>query len=244
MERRVAFVTGASRGIGKGIASELLSRGYCVAAAYNTNRELAEKAFGNKENAHIVRVDISKRDSIKDAITRTEKYFKKTVDILVNNAAIAQEKPFEEISDADWDTLFSINLRGAFAFSQEVIGKMAKRKWGRIINVTSIGGQWGGINQIHYAVSKAGLIGLTRSLAKAYSSVGITTNAIAIGLVKTDMTKKELKSKKGIEKIKNIPIGRIAEVKDISGIVAFLCSNEASYITGQTINANGGMYFG
>ena len=121
---------------------------------------------------------------------------------------------------------------------------MKKQKWGRVVNITSIGGQWGGFNQVHYAAAKAGLINLTRSLAKIYSKYGITTNAIAPGLVLTDMAKKELGTAAGKKKVANVPIDRIASPKEIANVVAFLCSNEASYITGQTINVNGGMYFG
>jgi len=138
--------------------------------------------------------------------------------------------------------MFASNLRGAFSFSQEVIPHMIKSKWGRIVNVASIGGQWGGRNQIHYAASKAGLINLTISLAKLYSKKGITTNAVSPGLVKTDLIANELKTTSGKNKVKQIPIGRIADTDEVANIVNFLCSDEASYITGQTINVNGGMY--
>ena len=138
--------------------------------------------------------------------------------------------------------MFASNLRGAFSFSQEVIPYMIKNKWGRIVNVASIGGQWGGRNQIHYAASKAGLINLTTSLAKLYSKNGITINTISPGLVKTEMIANELKTTSGKNKIKQIPIGRIADTDEVANVVNFLCSDEASYITGQTINVNGGMY--
>ena len=119
---------------------------------------------------------------------------------------------------------------------------MIKNGWGRIVNIASIGGQWGGRNQIHYAASKAGLIKLTLSLAKLYSKKGITTNAVSPGLVKTDLVANELNTSAGKNKVKQIPIGRIAGTNEIADIVNFLCSDQASYITGQTINANGGMY--
>jgi acetoacetyl-CoA reductase/3-oxoacyl-[acyl-carrier protein] reductase len=121
---------------------------------------------------------------------------------------------------------------------------MIQRGWGRIINITSIGGQWGGFNQVHYAASKAGLINLTRSLAKLYSQNGITSNAVAVGLVQTDMSAAELATDAGRAKVKSIPCGRVGTLQDISEAVAFLASDQSDYITGQTINLNGGMYFG
>ncbi len=195
-------------------------------------------------NAFAVKVDISERESIRAAIKKSAEHFGKQISILINNAGIAQEKPFLEITDEDWDRMLVTNLRGAFFFSQEVIPGMDKQNFGRIVNITSIGGQWDGINQVHYAASKAGLINLTRSLAKLFSKDGINTNAVAIGLTLTDMASPEIKSQAGREKIKSIPIERIANVEEIANVVSFLCSEEASYITGQTINVNGGMYFG
>lgn len=121
---------------------------------------------------------------------------------------------------------------------------MLENRWGRIVNIVSIGGQWGGYNQVHYAAAKAGLINLTQSLAKIYSKYGITANAVSPGLVATDMTYAELSTEAGKEKVEKIPIGRTGTVVEIGCVVRFLCSEEASYITGQTINVNGGMYFG
>ena len=140
--------------------------------------------------------------------------------------------------------MLKTNLKGPFIFCQEILPFMTKTNWGRIINVSSIGGQWGGTNQIHYAASKAGLINLTMSIAKTYSSFGITCNAVSPGLVNTDMASREINSREGRKKIENIPIGRIALTSEIASAVGYLASNEASYITGQTVNVNGGMYFG
>jgi NAD(P)-dependent dehydrogenase (short-subunit alcohol dehydrogenase family) len=139
--------------------------------------------------------------------------------------------------------MLEINLRGMFSFTQEVLPKMKMKKWGRIINIASIGGQWGGYNQVHYAAAKAGVINFTKSIGKIYSEFGVTCNAISPGLVLTDMSKKEINSKQGINKIKSIPKGRIANPEEISSVALFLASQKASYITGQTINVNGGMYF-
>ena len=140
--------------------------------------------------------------------------------------------------------MLAVNLRGPFICAQECLPPMIRQRWGRIINITSIGGQWGGFNQVHYAASKAGLINLTRSLAKLYSAKGITTNAVAIGLVQTDMTADELSTNAGQDKVRAIPRGRIGTVQDIAETVVFLASDQADYITGQSINVNGGMYFG
>ena len=240
-KKKVAFVTGGSGGIGKSICLKLIKSGFYVAVGYKTNKKDATN-LTKKNPAIAIQVDVSSRKSIKKSIQSCKKFFGQNIDVLINNAAISQEKSFEKISDTDWDNMLVSNLRGAFSFSQEVIPYMIKSKWGRIVNVVSISGQWGGHNQIHYAASKAGLINLTTSLAKLYSKNGITINAVSPGLVKTEMIANELKTTSGKNKIKQIPIGRIADTDEVANVVNFLCSDEASYITGQTINVNGGMY--
>lgn len=243
---KVALVTGGSRGIGRGIALALGGAGAHVALTYNTNEELAAQAVEELVvqgwRALAVQMTVEDRASVRQAIAKTKDTLG-SVDILVNNAAIAQEKPFDAISDDDWDRLLAVNLRGPFACCQEVLPGMRKRGWGRIINLSSIGGQWGGFNQVHYAAAKAGLINLTRSLARICSRQGITANAVAPGLVRTEMSARELDSRAGQEKVSGIPIGRVATIMEVADIVVFLASESASYITGQTINANGGMYF-
>ena len=201
--KKVVFVTGGSGGIGKSICLKLIKSGFHVAVGYKTNKKDAN-SLTKKNNAIAIQVDISSRKSIKKAIQSCRKFFGQNIDILINNAAISQEKSFEKISDADWDHMLASNLRGAFSFSQEVIPHMIKNKWGRIVNVVSISGQWGGRNQIHYAASKAGLINLTISLAKLYSKKGITINAVSPGLVKTKMIANEFKTVSGKNKIKQI----------------------------------------
>lgn len=188
-------------------------------------------------------LDLARRTSICKALEQVRDHLGGEVGVLVNNGAIAQEKPFLEITDADWDRMLAVNLRGPFALSQEVLPAMIKAGWGRIINIVSIGGQWGGMNQVHYAAAKAGLINLTRSLAKLYSCHGITCNAVAPGLVATDMSAAELASAAGQEKVNNIPARRLGTVEEVAAAVAFLASEVAGYVTGQTLNLNGGMYF-
>jgi acetoacetyl-CoA reductase/3-oxoacyl-[acyl-carrier protein] reductase len=239
MPARLALVTGAGSGIGKAAALALLDAGYQVACGYNSNRTGAEAIC--HAGAKAIKIDIASRASVKRAVAAASKHFGRGIDIVVNNAALAQEKPFETISDADWDRVLTVNLRGAFIVAQETLPAMVARKWGRIINITSIGGQWGGMRQVHYAAAKAGLINLTHSLARLYSGVGVTANAISPGLVATAMIKKELKSKAGKRKAAQIPVGRIAEPDEIAAGILYLASDAAAYVTGQTLNINGGM---
>jgi len=244
---RVAMVTGGSRGIGRGIALALADSGLSVGLTYHVNQvlaqEVAEAIITQGGNAIAIQMTVEERSSIKRAMAEVRERFG-PISVLVNNAAIAQERPFDTITDADWNEVLAVNLRGPFACCQEVLPDMLEQGWGRIINISSIGGQWGGFNQVHYAAAKAGLINLTQSLARIYSKQGITTNAIAPGLVRTDMTARELDSDAGRERVRNIPAGRLATVEEVAQVVVFLASDAASYITGQTINANGGMYFG
>ncbi len=241
---RTVFVTGASRGIGRAIALRLLAAGHRVALGYEHNRELAEDAAEGWSDARVVRVDVASRKSIRDAIRTTEAAFDGAIEVLVNNAAIAQEKPFLELDDDDWDRMLAVNLRSNFAFSQEVLPAMLEAGWGRLIQISSIGGQWGGFNQVHYAAAKAAQINLTRSLAKLYSGSGVTSHAVAVGLAATDMSARELASDAGRAKVDGIPAGRLGTPEEIAAVVDFLASDAAAYLTGQTLNLNGGMSFG
>ena len=245
-DKRVALVTGGSRGLGRGIVIALANSGFDVAFTYNTDIEAAERVL--KETRYVkgkilaFKMNVGSRSSIKTTIESITREYRE-INILVNNAGIAQEKPFETITDDDWKNMLNINLQGPFSLIQEIIPSMVARKWGRIINISSIGGQWGGFNQVHYAAAKAGLINLTQSIAKIYSKHGITSNAIAPGLISTDMAEAELNSEAGKDKVKGIPMNRIGTVEDVGLSVAFLSSDDSSYITGQTINLNGGMFF-
>ena len=237
--KKTVFISGGSQGIGKAIAEKLAIENYHVIVGYKSNKIKAEEVVNKIKNSNgdaiAIYCDISERVSIKKVFNEIG-----NIDILINNAGIAQPKNFLDISDEDWSKMLSVNLQGAFRCSQEAIPGMIKNKWGRIINIASIGGQWGGVNQVHYASAKAGLIGLTMSLARIYSGSGITSNAISPGIIKTEMTS-WIKDNNKNSILKDIPIGRFGFPNEIAEVVSFLASNHSSYITGQTINVNGGM---
>lgn len=246
-EQRIALVTGANRGIGSSIASFLARDGFAVAVGHRlphpSRLEIVDKIVGEGGIAHPLRLDVSNQQSIENAHKELVSEFGHPA-VLVNNAAVSQEKPYLEITDNDWDRMLAVNLMGPVHLSRLILPGLIDQKWGRIVNIASIGGQWGGQNQIHYAVSKSALIGLTQSLAKSFSHTGVTINAVSPGLIETEMSKGELSREDGREKLGSIPTRRIGKVEEVAAAVAFLCSENAGYITGQTINLNGGMYFG
>lgn len=246
--KRVALITGASRGVGKALAIHLARNDIRVAVGYARNKAnaddvVAEINRNSEQYAIAVQVDYADLCSIDKAIALTQTHFESPISILVNNGAIAQEKDFLKISEQDFKQMIDINLSGPFFACQKVIPDMLKRKHGTIINISSIGGQWGGVNQVHYAAAKAGLINLTRSLAKLYSAKGISSHCIAIGLVETEMSQNELQTSAGKRKIANIPSGRISTKEELAATVSFLISDHAEYLSGQTLNMNGGMLF-
>ena len=241
---RLVMVTGGGRGIGAGLAKAFSDAGYLVAITYCSGKDNAEGlaiSLGDKVAAFAL--DQSDPLSIKQCIAEVEIHFTRCVDVLINNGAIAQEKPFCEITADDFTTMMNTNLRGPFLLTQACIPAMQRQGFGRIINIGSIGGQWGGFNQVHYAAAKAGLINLSRSVANTYSSDGIRANTIAVGLVATEMTENEINTIAGKQKSAAIPVGRLGTVEDIAGIALFLASPQSDYLSGQTLNANGGMYF-
>ncbi|MGL4372429.1 MAG: SDR family NAD(P)-dependent oxidoreductase [Turicibacter sp.] len=243
---KIVLISGATGGIGESLSYTFAKDGYLVAIGYNSNKDKAVDIVNNINrdggNAIAVKFNYSSRDSIKNAIHKIESQFGHKISILINNGAIAQEKAFDTITDDDWEYMLKINLQGPFIAIQEVIDGMKLLNWGRIINISSIGGQWGGYNQVHYAAAKAGLINLTKSIAKIYSHHGITAHCISIGLVETNMSKNELSTVQGKQKVNGIPLGRLGTAEEISKIALFLASDDSQYLTGQTINANGGMY--
>lgn len=238
LKNRTALVTGASRGIGKAIALRLAEAGADVAVHYNTRRDEAISVTSAIKNSgrhsFIVQSDLSAPGLARELIQKVEKEFG-SIDILVNNAGIAQQIPPEEITEKDWDRMFDINLKSVFLLTQSVIPEMRRKKWGRIINLSSVAAQTGGLVGPHYAASKAGIIGLTHFFAAYLVKDGITVNAIAPALIETDMVTKSLKASPG-----HIPMVRFGTADEAASAALMLALN--GYITGQTINLNGGLY--
>ncbi len=242
---RVALVTGASQGIGRACALRLAKDGATVAVAARNQEKLNElvqeiNAAGGKSSAFAI--DVADEDQVKSSIKSALLEFGK-IDILVNNAGITRDQLVMRMKRSDWDSVISTNLTSAYLCTQQVIGSMLKQRWGRIINITSIFGQMGQAGQANYAASKAGLIGLTMAIAREVGSRNITCNAIAPGFIETAMTaglNDDLKK----EALKMIPLARIGTPEDVAAAVAFLASDESSYITGHVLSVNGGMLMG
>ena len=242
---RVALITGASQGIGRACALKLAATGATLALAARNQEKLAElmteiTAAGGK--ADVFPLDVADEEQVKSAVKTIIAEFGK-IDILVNNAGITRDQLVMRMKRADWDAVLQTNLTSAYLCIQQVIGSMLKQRWGRIINITSVFGQMGQAGQANYAASKAGLIGLTMAIAREVGSRNITCNAVAPGFIETAMTAglgDEFKQ----NAVKQIPLGRVGSPEDVASAVAFLASDEASYITGHVLNVNGGMLMG
>ena len=238
-----AFISGASKGIGLAIAKLFAKNDIIVTCASRTIEDLETvvseiKRSGGKAQA--IKLDVSNTIDFAQAVNKTvEKYGK--IDILVNNAGIVRDSLMIRMKEKDWDSVIDINLKGCFNGIKAVTPFMMKNRFGRIINVSSVSGIMGNAGQANYSASKAGVIGLTKTAAKEFASRGITVNAIAPGYIDTDMTS-SLNEKLKEDLVKHIPLRRIGKVSEIAETVLFLSSNEAGYITGQTIAVNGGLY--
>jgi 3-oxoacyl-[acyl-carrier protein] reductase len=243
MNNRVAFVTGASRGIGRACARALAEAGARVVLAARNLEKLEEVAaeIGTAGGqAFVVSLDISSESSIRDAFARTTKEFGAT-EILVNNAGLTRDGLAVRMKKNDWDAVLTTNLTGSFLCSQQALQPMMRARWGRIINIVSVVGEMGNAGQANYAASKAGLIGLTKTLAREMGSRGITVNAVAPGFVETDMTG-VLSTEVRDKLLANVAVKRLGQPADVAAAVRFLASDEADYITGHVLNVNGGMY--
>lgn len=244
MNSQVALITGASRGIGKAIAIAFAQNGYNIAltattlaGAEATANEIS-KACSVSTKAY--ECNVSQTGSVSDLFEAINKDFGR-LDVLINNAGITKDALILRMKEQDWDDVLNVNLKGTFLCSKEALKIMSKQRYGKIINISSIVGLMGNPGQANYCASKAGIIGFTKSIAKEYASRGITANVIAPGFIETDMTatlSEELKS----QMLKQIPVGRFGSPQDIAYTAVFLASPQASYITGQVINVNGGMY--
>lgn len=244
-ETRIALVTGASQGIGRAIALALASAGHPVAlAARNEEKLIAVKAeiHAKGGTAEVFTLDVSSEDSIKAGAKAVLAHFG-GVHVLVNNAGITRDTLALRMKTTDFEDVLRANLTGAFLLTQAVLQSMMKVRWGRIINITSVVGEVGAAGQANYAASKAGLIGMTKSLAREFASRNVTVNAIAPGFIETAMTDVLTDDQKtGI--LAHIPLNRYGSVEDVAGAAAFLASDAAGYITGHTLDVNGGMYMG
>jgi len=242
-ENQIAIVTGAGRGIGESIARRLASEGArvaCVSRSEANSAKVAEAILAAHPGAaRAYAVDVADRGAVLATAEKILADFGR-VDILVNNAGVTRDGLAMRMSEEDWDVVIDTNLKGAFNFIQGVMRPMVKQRAGRIINISSVAGLMGNAGQANYAASKAGLIGLTKTLARELAGRNITVNAVAPGFIKTDMTEILPEAvKTGV--LSAIPLGRFGDPEDIAAAVAFLASSEARFITGQTLTVDGGM---
>jgi 3-oxoacyl-[acyl-carrier protein] reductase len=236
LKGKVALITGGSRGIGRAIAVSFAATGADVVLNFLTHSEEAQAVESEilelGRRCVSIQADVSVANDV-ERLARDAQERIGSVDILVNNAGISRPQAMEQIKESDWDELIAANLKSCFLVTQAFLPSMRARKWGRIINLSSVAAQIGGVVGPHYAASKAGMLGLTHYYARYLATEGITVNAIAPALIETDMTRTNLRASAG-----NIPVGRMGSVEEVSDIAVLLAAN--GYITGQTINVNGG----
>ena len=240
LEGKKALITGASGGIGKEIAKVLIEHNaeVCVSGRNYEELNALKKSLGKK--CHLVTCDLSKKDEIIELVKKADE-FMGYIDILVNNAGITKDNIFLRMSENEWEDVLNVNLNSTFNILKLITKGMVKRKYGRIINISSVVGVTGGAGQVNYSASKAGLIGLTKSLSQEIATRNITVNCIAPGFIETPMTE-QLDDKRKDAILNSIPMNRIGTPEDLSSAIIFLASQESSYITGQTIHINGGLY--
>ena len=243
LDGKVAIVTGASRGIGRSVAISLAKAGAKVVINYAGNTAAAEEVKAIIEAAGgqglLVQADVANEDAVAAMVKQTVDAFGR-IDILVNNAGITRDNLLMRMKEGDWDDVMNTNLKGIFMCTKAISRVMMKQKYGKIINMTSVVGLTGNAGQSNYAAAKAGVIGFTKSMAKELASRGITVNAIAPGFINTDMTS-VLSNQIKDELITKIPLGRLGSTEDVAAAVLFLVSDSANYVTGQTLNIDGGM---
>jgi len=236
---RTALITGASRGIGRAAAAALARAGADVAVNYLSNKDGAEEtkrlAEASFSRAVLAQADVSRSEEVRGMVKRVREELG-PIEILVNNAGIVHRDPIEELSEAEWDRVLDVNLKSVFLVTQAVLPDMRARGWGRIINLSSIAAQTGGITGPAYVASKAGIWGLTHSFASRLVKEGITANTVSPALVETDMVTRDLGAKPDIT-----PVERFGSLEEVAEVIVLLAQN--GYMTGQTINVNGGLYY-
>ena len=240
LEGKKALITGASGGIGKEIANVLIKHNaqVCISGRNLGELNALKELLGDK--CHVVTCDLSKKDEIIELIKKTDEVLGH-IDILINNAGITKDNIFLRMSESEWEDVLNVNLNSTFSILKLITKGMIKRRYGRIINISSVVGVTGGAGQVNYSASKAGLIGLTKSLSQEVATRNITVNCIAPGFIETPMTE-QLDDKRKDVILNSIPMNRIGTPEDLSSAIIFLASQESSYITGQTIHINGGLY--
>ncbi len=245
----LALITGAGTGIGLAITNHLVATtdyklALIIRRSLEDYPELKQLTKAYQERLFIVSTNIAVKDKLEHAITAIESQFNEPILGVINNAGHTQAKPFLELTETDLDHMLAVHLKSNFFIAQHTLPAMITAGFGRFIQISSISAQTGGVYQPHYAAAKAGQINLIRSLARLYSDVGITANALAIGLAKTKIIAQEMEAAEFEDRIAAIPAGRLADLEEIAATTAFLLQKEAGYITGQTINLNGGAYMG
>ncbi|MEI6512945.1 MAG: 3-oxoacyl-[acyl-carrier-protein] reductase [bacterium] len=244
LEGKVALVTGAGRGIGRAVAIKLAQEGadvVCISRTQKNADSVAQEVREQGRKAIAAGIDVADSEAVDNLLSDVMKEWSR-VDILVNNAGINRDSLLVRMKDEDWDSVLDTNLKGAFICARAAAKVMMKQRYGRIVNVTSIVGLSGNAGQVNYSASKAGLIGLTKSIARELGSRNITCNAIAPGFIETDMTA-ELNEEMRKKIVQNTSVGRLGTPEDIAGAVLFLCSDESSFISGQVISVDGGLSF-
>lgn len=243
MQERVAIVTGSSRGIGRASALCLARQGYQVVVNYHHNREKAEEVLKEIQavgpGGLVIGADVSQPEEARELIEASVKEFGR-IDVLVNNAGINQDQLMLKIKDDEWERVINTNLSSTFYCSRAAVKHMFKKRYGRIINISSVVGICGNAGQTHYAAAKSGLLGLTYSIAREYGSRGITANAVAPGYIASDMTA-SLSPEQQKQLLSRIAAGRLGNPEDVAAVVTFLASEAAAYVNGQVIRVDGGM---
>ncbi len=244
MRDKIALVTGGSRGIGRAVALRLAKEGAHVAFLYAGNEEAAQKTLDDilalQGKAMALKCDISSLSAVQEAFARVKQEWG-TVDILINNAGITMDGLTPRMTQEAFDRVIQVNLNGAFYAIRTAYGDLLRKRWGRIVNISSVSGLMGNPGQANYSAAKAGLIGLTKTIAKELAARNITCNAVAPGFIETDMTEKM--GRELIEKaVQAVPAKRMGTAEEIAAAVAFLCGEEAGYITGAVLQVDGGLY--